>query len=186
MSIDFEEVAQRPGMHAAATVPALAAAPTPPFFAVSLFKLVVMSACTAGFYELYWFYRQWQRIREREGSRIMPFWRAFFAVFFCYACFARIRDFGNANGLVSRLRAGLLAAGWVITTMLWRLPDPYWWTSSLSVLFLLPAQEQANRINSATCPVHERNAHFTVWNWIVVVLGGGFMVLALIGTFAPA
>ena len=176
---------QQSNIRSQAAMPAAAASCEPPFFAVSLPKLAVMSACTAGFYEVYWYYRQWKRIQERDGSHILPFWRAAFAFLFCYQCFARIRDYGNGAGLPMRWPPGVLAAGWIATTLLWRLPDPFWWASSLAVLFILPAQAQANRINAHACPGHERNARFSAWNWLVVALGGGFTLLALIGTFAP-
>lgn len=155
----------------------------PPFFAVSLLKLTVMSVCTAGFYEVYWYYRNWKRIKQREGSHIMPFWRAFFAFFFCYQCFAKIRDYSSGSGAPPSVSPAILAAGWIIATVLWKLPDPYWWASSLAVLFILPAQAHANRINENACPGHDRNARFGAWNWLVVVLGGSFTMLALIGTF---
>lgn len=162
-----------------------AAACEPPFFAVSLFKLAIMSVCTAGLYEVYWYYRQWKRIKDREGSHILPAWRAAFAFFFCYQCFAKIRDYGQGAGLPMRWPTGLLAAGWIVTTMLWRLPDPFWWASSLAVLFILPAQAEANRVNAHACPGHATNARLSAWNWLVVVLGGSFTLLALIGTFVP-
>lgn len=182
MSTNLEAAPQSSiAAEAAPAFGASAASAEAPFFAVSLLKLAVMSACTAGFYELYWYYRNWQRIRAREASHILPFWRAFFAFFFCYQCFAKVRDYGAP----SRLPAGPLAAGWIVATLLWRLPDPYWWASSLAVLFILPVQAQANRINQAACPAHDRNARFSAWDWVVVMLGGSFMVLALIGTFAP-
>ncbi|WP_157691774.1 hypothetical protein [Noviherbaspirillum autotrophicum] len=184
MSIDLD-TPQRASIPADTAMHVAAHAGEPPFFAVSLVKLTVMSVCTAGFYELYWYYRNWQRIRQREGSHIMPFWRAFFSLFFCYSCFARIRDYGKETGMPMRVPAALLAAGWTVTTMLWKLPDPYWWASSLAVVFLLPAQAQANRLNAIACPGHQRNARLSAWNWLVVALGGSFTVLALIGTFVP-
>ena len=51
----------------------------PMYFPVSLLKLVIMSTCTFGIYELYWFYRNWCFVRTREAPEIMPFWRAFFS-----------------------------------------------------------------------------------------------------------
>lgn len=157
----------------------------PPFFAVSLPKLLLMSVCTVGVYELYWFYRHWARIKAREQSAIAPFWRAVFAFFFCYSCFAKIRAHGKAIDTTRELPAVALAAGWVVTTLLWKLPEPWWWLSSLAVLFLLPVQAQANRVNAIAAPRHEPNAQLSGWNWSAVLLGGSFMLLALIGTFAP-
>jgi len=156
----------------------------PPFFAVSLVKLAVLSVCTLSLYELYWFYKNWKLIRARESSNILPFWRAFFAIFFCHACFARIRDHGDEQGVTPALPAAALATGWVVTMLLHKLPDPWWLVSFLSFLFMLPVQAYVNRVNAATAPAHDRNARFSVWNWLVTVLGGAFFLLAALGTLA--
>ena len=75
-------------------VPARRGAATP-YLAVSLLKLAVLSICTLTLYELYWFYRQWRSVKAGEGGGISPFWRAFFAVIFCYALFRRVRESGT-------------------------------------------------------------------------------------------
>src|SRR6185437_9327435 len=110
----------------------------PVFFAVSMLKYVVMSIATFGLYQLYWFYMNWKLIKERESTDIQPFWRAVFAVFFCYQCFSRIREYQHPAVAVARLPVGALATCWIILTLLWRLPDPYWWPSALSFLVILP------------------------------------------------
>ena len=46
---------------------------TPMYFAVSPLKLVVMSVCTMGGYELYWFYRNWVLVKNMENTDISPF-----------------------------------------------------------------------------------------------------------------
>lgn len=76
----------------------------PPYFAVTTFKFIVLSLCTLGLYEMYWFYQNWHRIKERDGSAIMPAMRSIFSVFFCYQCFDRIRDDTSAHvqGLTER------------------------------------------------------------------------------------
>ncbi len=64
--------------------------PGPLYFPVSLLKLVIMSVVTAGIYEIYWMYKNWALVREREKLDIRPFWRAFFGFFFCYSLFKRV------------------------------------------------------------------------------------------------
>ena len=81
-----------------------------PFFAVSVVKLLVMSICTCGFHEIYWFYQNWKRIQMREQRAIMPFARALFNVIFCYPCFKRIRDYeaqDNTRGALAPRDASL-------------------------------------------------------------------------------
>lgn len=156
-----------------------------PFFAVGIFKLVLMSVCTFGVYDLYWFYKNWQRVKAREGTGISPFWRAFFAVLFCYQCFTHVRDYDAPSLESGELMAGPLAAGWIILTVLWRLPDPYWLICYLAFVFLIPVQRRANAINDAVEPAHDRNTRLTWLNWVGVVLGGVMLLLILAGTFLP-
>ena len=166
-------------------VPADSSIGQPAFFPVSIPKLVVLSICTFGLYEVYWFYKNWQLIKARERSSILPVPRAIFAVFYCYACFARVRDF-DAPGLPEpKLAAGLLAAAWIVLTLLQRLPDQYWLISFLAVAPILPVQNVANRINASISPGHDRNAKFTGWNWVVIAIGICVLVLAVIGSFLP-
>ena len=63
-----------------------------PFFPVPTHKFVVLSICTLGIYELYWAYKNWQRIRLASGETLDPFWRAFFAPFWGFSLFRRVRD----------------------------------------------------------------------------------------------
>ena len=153
---------------------------------MSLLKLGILSFCTLGLYELYWFYQNWQLIRAREQSSITPVLRAFFAVLFCYSCFRRIREHGVSLGITPPLAAGALAAAWIITSVTWKLPDPYWLISLLAVVFLLPVQAYVNRINDTSVPDHDPNARFSGWNWLTVVVGGCLLVLAILGTFMAA
>ena len=49
--------------------------PVPPpvaplFFTTSPLKLIVMSICTMGIYDLYWFYKNWKLVRERTGQKL--------------------------------------------------------------------------------------------------------------------
>jgi hypothetical protein len=166
-----------------ADIPPQEAAAEPPFFAVSLAKLVVMSVCTLSLYEIYWFYRNWKYIKGRERTNISPVPRAIFAVFYCYQCFARVRRYDAEKNGNSTLLAGPLAIGWIVTTVLWKLPDPYWWLSLLAFVFLIPIQAHANRLNAQVSPSHNRNTSLRGWNWLAVVLGGAFLLLALVGTF---
>jgi hypothetical protein len=157
----------------------------PPYFAVSITKLVVMSLCTFSLYELYWFYKNWVLVKDRERSSIMPFWRALFSYFFCYSLFAKIRDTAMNYELKVSLPAKPLAAGWIIATLLWKMPDPYGLVSFFAFLFLLPVQGVVNEINAKVAPGHEQNRRFSAINIAIIILGGLLFVAAIIGTFMP-
>jgi hypothetical protein len=155
------------------------------YFPVSLLKLAVMSTCTFGFYELYWFYKNWCIVRDREDPHIMPFWRAFFAPIFCYSLLKRVQVTAEAQRIQRSIAAGPLAAGWFVFTILARLPDPYWLATFLAVALLLPVQAAVNEINLVASPKHDPNSRFTSWNIVGVVVGGLFLALVLVGTFLP-
>lgn len=162
----------------------------PVFFPVSRTKLVVMSVTTLSLYELYWYYRNWALIRDR-GTYATPWARALFAVFFCYALFARIRRH-RADLPSSRLPAGLLATGWIVSSIAGNFVDriagpPGFVVGTglvllvLPVLFLIPVQNAINTLNRAEVPDHDPNDRFTVWNWLWIVAGGSLTVLGMLG-----
>jgi hypothetical protein len=155
------------------------------YFPISILKLAVLTTCTLGLYELYWFYMNWRLIRDREGFKCNPALRSIFSVFFVYSLFARIRAGGEKLGAGAALLAGPLATGWIITTIAARLPPPYWLVTLINPVFLLPVQAYVNRVNEAAAPGHEPNARFSGWNWAAVVIGTLFLMLAIIGSFAP-
>lgn len=159
---------------------------SPMYFPVSLLKLVVMSTCTMGIYELYWYYKNWCLIKEREKIDIMPSWRAFFAGLFCYSLFKRIQATAESQKLQKSIAPGLLATGWILCTILWKLPDPYWLVTYFAVFFLLPVQAVANDINMITNPRHESNSNFSGWNIAAIVVGGLIFGLGLMGTIFPS
>ena len=155
------------------------------FFTASTFKLAVMSICTLGLYELYWFYKNWDFIEERTGQDISPFWRAFFAPLWAYSCFKHIKISANENNVPGPLSIGLLAIVYLILQALWKLPDPYWPVTFMSFAVLIPVNSVALNINRHLISDFKNNETFSGWNWVVVVLGGLFFVLGLIVTLMP-
>lgn len=155
------------------------------FFTVSTLKFTVMSFCTLGLYELYWFYKNWVHIKKQTGKSMMPFWRAFFAPLWAYSCFKYIKDSAAKNGVEESLSIVLLTIVYFIVQALWRLPDPYWLLSFFSFLFVLPANTVALSINKQLNPEFVNNSRFSAWNWVGVIFGGLLFLLSIIGTFLP-
>jgi hypothetical protein len=151
------------------------------FFAVSPFKLVVLSVCTLGLYQIYWFYRHWVLIKERSEPDITPWARAFFGFFWCYSCFEFIREDERRLDVESQLPAGPLAVGWIAASLAWRLPDLYSLIGFLAPLLLVPVQQHVNHINALVAPDHDKNTRFSAWNWLAVAAGGIFVGLMILG-----
>jgi hypothetical protein len=157
----------------------------PPFFAVSLLKLAVLSTCTFGLYEIYWFWRNWNRIRVSGEPEITPSLRAVFLIFYCYPCFIRVKLAGIGRGVIPAPPIGILAICYILMTFSWRLPGPLWLISFLKVTLLLPIQFYVNRINAVVSPGHDPNSRFGAWNWIATVAGSILLILAIIGSLLP-
>jgi hypothetical protein len=85
-----------------------------PFFRVSVLKLIVLSVCTGGLYQLYWFFKNWQLESERRGGGryVAPAVHVIFAYFLCYRLFRSVARLADDVG-VRRMSAGLLAIAWV-------------------------------------------------------------------------
>jgi hypothetical protein len=77
----------------------------------------------------------------------------------------------------------MLASGWVLLSMLWILPDPYWLVSFLSIGLLIPIQQMANGVNHSLAPNADRNDRFTAWNTVAIVLGGPLFIIGVIAAF---
>jgi hypothetical protein len=59
-------------------------------------------------------------------------------------------------------------------------------SASTPGLLARPGQRAANAVNAAERPLAATNARFTALDWLVVVLGGLCVALAVLGTFVPA
>ena len=151
------------------------------FFAVSPIKLVALSTCTLGFYQIYWFYKHWVLIKERSEPLIIPWARAFFGFFWCYSCFEFIRNDERRLGVEPTLPAGPLAIGWIGASLGWRLPEPYFLIGFLAPLLLVPVQRHVNHINELVAPGYDKNTRFSAWNWLAIAGGGIFIALIMLG-----
>lgn len=167
---------------AAAVIPS-ASPSTPIYFPVSLTKFVVLHFCTVGMYQLYWFYENWKLILEREQSEASPFWKTFFMFIYCYTLFEKVRSSAAAIKIAHSISVPFLATGWILMSTLWLLPDPYGLVALLSIVFLIPVQQAANRVNEALVPSHDQNERFTALNIVAVVIGGLLLVSVVIGSF---
>jgi len=139
------------------------------FFAVSILKLVLLSLCSFGLYQVYWFYKNWQYVKERERLGIRVAWRVLVPYCYCYQLFKRVRDYDHPALELSSLEAGPLAIGWILTVFAGLLPSPYFLLNYLGFVFLVPVQLRVNQINAAVLPGHYRNTRFTVGNWIWLI-----------------
>jgi hypothetical protein len=144
--------------------PASPAIPQP--FLTPAAKFVAMSLCTFGLYEIYWSYKNWQFVRDRDGSEILPFWRAAFYPLWHYSLLGKLCSELQSKTLSSRLYKAFLAISLIGLNALWRLPDPYWLLSFLTFLPFLPALSAGNKAGASFRPP----------NLVAYFLGGPLLV----------
>ncbi len=143
------------------------------FFPVSIKKLLVLSVCTFGIYEFYWFYKNWKFVKEKQGLKIMPVWRAIFSPLFCYSLFEAVKKHAKRTKVNVKYSSGWLTVGYILTIMTIMttgMPYPFWCISMLSVLTFLPARSVIETLNAKTDSTI-RNDQFSGWNIVAIVFG---------------
>ncbi|MEG5059222.1 hypothetical protein QUB60_14575 [Microcoleus sp. A2-C5] len=157
------------------------------FFPVSRFKLFVMSIVTLGFYQLFWFYKNWQLLKAEDESNISPFWRTVFGGLFCYPLLAQIKKWAKSRSVYANFSPLWLTVAWIAIILFCRnLPRPYTLAGLLSVIALLPVQKSVNELNTIMIPYHDPNSRFSVWNILTIAVGGSLLVRAIIVSLMPA
>jgi hypothetical protein len=155
-------------------------------FTVGAVKFSLMSLTTFGIYGLYWFYRNWRIIRDRDQSQISPFWRAFFAPIWTFSMGSRFAQ--EAKGQNFSLGLPVIALGviYLLLNALWRLPDPYGLVTLLTFIPLLPFDFAARRLNGGGQLAEPAFARFSGWNIAWLIIGFLLLMLVIIGALIPA
>jgi hypothetical protein len=162
----------------------------PLFLSISAGRLILMSIATFGIYRMYWMYRNWRYLKDRQVLECRPFWRALFGVFFVFSLFKLIRA-ARVPGAreVASFSAGGLATGFIVLCVLERVmsrSDNSGVTvlatllSFASVLFIVPVQNYVNRLHDEMSPKPEPYP-FSTGHIVCVVLGVLVWLLVIAG-----
>jgi len=165
----------------------------PRWFMVGGVKLAVMIVVTLGFYQIYWFYKQWDRVRD-AGENVAPAPRSLFSLIFCYSLFRRIVDSSHSAGVPTSVPAWLLTAGFILPNLLWRYEGTEAYLGFLGIVPMVAAQRIATAVAIAQGSTDDRNTRLTWRNWawigalvglfaLIVVVS---VVLAILGHPLPA
>ena len=150
-------------------------------FSISTKKLIVMSLLTAGFYGLYWVYRNWRAIKIQESKKLSPFWRACFSVFYCYTLFKRILVSAAEKGFKSGSTPGTLTAVYVLFNVIYtRAPSPFDLIGILSFIPIITVNNAVRFNNLASNSEYEEQQKLTKGEILFLVFG----ILVWLGTIA--
>jgi tetratricopeptide (TPR) repeat protein len=152
---------------------------------VSKFKLIILSLCSFGIYELYWFYKNWKAEKDHTGENISPFAQALFAPLTAYSFFGKVNEEAKKIGIPFQSTPSVLALIFILFNILWRLPDPYWMISFLGFIPLLPVVDCISKINAHINPRVIKNDNFSRSNWILIVCGVILLGFVCVESFIP-
>jgi hypothetical protein len=150
-----------------------------PYFPVARQKLIVMSVTTLSMYQIYWFYKNWQRMNARKGSGGSPFWRAVAAPITAHGLFADVRTDAQSRFLTVGWSSAGLAVIYFGLALCCFLDYP-WWTIALgSVFALLPVHATMEEVNRRVAPNAPRNDGYSSMDIAIIVLGISLTILGL-------
>jgi hypothetical protein len=149
------------------------------WFTASPLKFVLMSIATFNIYLLYWFYMNFRVIRDTSRPGIMPFWRAFFSMFWAYSCF---REIAASVPTAGRSPGALAVAYFVLNALAW-LPDPWWMVTFAGFVPVMAANGWAREANLQKRPDYPENSRLSGWNWAGIIVGGLLLALMTVGFF---
>jgi hypothetical protein len=145
-----------------------------------------MSICTLGLYVPYWFYWNGQRIERRTGESLSPFWRAFFSPFWGFSFLDRVRTHAMLEGQRPWWDPGLLGLAYLLLSLIWRFPEPWWLLTLVAFVPLIPVVRTLERLNASHDALENDNREYSIANIFTLIFGGLAFLLVLIGTFLPA
>lgn len=154
-----------------------------PYFSVATHKFVVMNIVTFGLYQYYWIYWQWRHIARTAAQPLSPFWRTFFAPFWAYSLFSRVRQRARVEEAGVYWQASVLAIAYFLLPLTWQLPDPWSLVSLLGFVPLIPVQRTIEAINARHAGHELPNRAYSGANVVGIMVGGGLLVLAVVAMF---
>jgi hypothetical protein len=154
----------------------------PRYYPVSTTKLVVLSILTGGIYEIYWFYKNWKVIKERDSSDIWPFPRAVFSVLFYYPFLDDLGRHEGPHGKVPVPGAPALAALYFGLAAVWQLPDPWWLVSWFTFVPLIPAARRIAELNRFAPETMAENSRWRIRHGVLLVLAAPLVLFMFVSS----
>lgn len=155
---------------------------TEEIYPISVTKFVWLCLATFGLYGLWWQYKAWRFFKYRQQLDIWPVARTLFSLFYVYGLMTEISRFARTTGHAPTYSASSLTAGYVILSLLSRLPEPFWLASLGAFVFLI-APFDALRIALLNSPEYAggEQEKFNTRQRVLLVLGAVFWLLLVAG-----
>jgi hypothetical protein len=149
-------------------------------------KFGVLCLATGGLYAIWWQYKAWRFFKQRQQSDIWPVARALFSLFTVNELLKNIGRFSTSVGLTPTYNAGSRAAGYILLSLLSRLPEPFWLFSLLAFTCLLaPFQQFADALRQSPEYATREQSGFSTRQVLLLAAGGLLWAMALYGATLP-
>jgi hypothetical protein len=141
---------------------------------IGIRKFVIMSFFTIGVYDVYWFYWNWKRQRDRTDATIHAGLLTFLSPFAAYLLF---RDVAADPRAEAKWPPFLLAILYFVMLLSFVGPGWSWLFTFFAFLPLIPVQAAMNRIHANAADGEPRDNRFTAMNVVAIIAGLVFMAL---------
>ncbi|EXS00713.1 putative membrane protein [Acinetobacter sp. 225588] len=148
---------------------------------ISVNKFIFLSLISFGLYPIWWMFKAWRFFLIKDKLNIMPAARAIFSIFFLYSLFNHIKKYAKEQGYTNDFSSGWMYLGYLITSLLVGLPDPYWLISLCSIIFLIPAFKALNYAQKQLNTTIEQEKFNTPQ--IILIIIGYIMWLLILFSF---
>lgn len=149
---------------------------------ISVNKFIFLSIISFGTYEIWWVYKAWRFFQQKDKLDILPVARALFSIIYLIPLLNKILDFAKEKGYTESYSAPTLFIAFIIFNLLSRLPEPFWFISILSFIFLIPPFKALNyALQNSTDFLVTEQPSFSTRQIVLIILGVLFWALVLIG-----
>jgi len=167
------------------------------FLYIPMSRYIIMSLITFGLYQIYWIFKNWEYLKNRDGMDIHPFWRGVFGIFYCHELLRAMHDDVILNkNKPAQFNHSALATGWVIIVIISYLINRISGTLKsdnlvllsfvviivllvIELAFFIPVQRYVNEVNEMINPDVDYYpwsvGHFVLIGIAVVIFGIGFI-----------
>ncbi len=155
-------------------------------YVISIKKLIVLSTLTFGLFEIYWFYKQFKSFKAETKWGIIPWLLTLFNGVTCYNLFRRISSTIEKVDKKKKLEYFWLAVAYFMFLIVGRMPEPYFYTTVLSFLPLIPVQKAISFYWHKKLGKELGEEKFGGWNYVWAITGGLFILLVILAVIFPA
>ena len=153
---------------------------------ISTNKFTILCIVTFGLYTIWWQYKVWRFFKQYQQSDTWPALRALFSIFTVAQLLKEVQRFGVRQSVPATYNTGGLATGYILLSLMSRLPDPVWVVAVLAFTCLIPAYKTFTGALLASQEVRAtEQVSFSTRQMFLLVVCGILWILSIIGMTLP-